>query len=307
MISTGSKSLLAILWMSLIFQYLIKIPIIIFFAYVYENRLSAFYRNLLLVNCLAQVFRLYLLLKHPESLYFSSESVFSFHIRYVSHQLFILIFQQGLFLFILSHIVYKIYKLPNANNLYKRKVFRWNILTIITALVTFSSIAAYYLQNWIAGKLLSLYFSISIELVFLLLFITFRHIPGHLMDFGAESRLLKRFDRSDGLALTDQNFYIPFFSKQYYLTKNASIEDFCGKNGIDRSEEFNELIIAEYQQSFMNLINQYRVAYFVELAKNPEYKNYTLETLALASGFNSRTHLYKPFRKFHGGTPSDLI
>jgi YesN/AraC family two-component response regulator len=59
--------------------------------------------------------------------------------------------------------------------------------------------------------------------------------------------------------------------------------------------------------TFSNLVNKNRVDYFVELVKSPKFKHYSIDALAQEAGFNSRNHLYKPFRKYHGGTPSDFI
>ena len=79
------------------------------------------------------------------------------------------------------------------------------------------------------------------------------------------------------------------------------------QNQIEEREVFNEQIISLYNMSFSNLINQKRVEYFVNLAKDAKYKNYSIEALALESGFSSRTALYKPFKKYHGGTPIEFL
>jgi YesN/AraC family two-component response regulator len=59
--------------------------------------------------------------------------------------------------------------------------------------------------------------------------------------------------------------------------------------------------------SFDELLNKSRVDYFVEIIKKPQFKNYTVEALALEVGFTSRQRFYQPFKKYHGGNPSDLI
>jgi YesN/AraC family two-component response regulator len=59
--------------------------------------------------------------------------------------------------------------------------------------------------------------------------------------------------------------------------------------------------------TFSDLVNKYRVQYFVSIVVLPQNANYTIDALAKMSGFTSRNHLYKPFRKFHGGIPSDFI
>ena len=103
------------------------------------------------------------------------------------------------------------------------------------------------------------------------------------------------------------SIFINIFNNHYYLNKNATIEDFCMQNDIQESDSFNEQVIKSYNLSFANLIQKYRVDYFVEIAKLPKYQNYSIESLANEAGFSSRTSLNKPFKKFHGGTPSDYI
>ena len=62
-----------------------------------------------------------------------------------------------------------------------------------------------------------------------------------------------------------------------------------------------------YSMSFDELVAKSRVEYFVDIIKLPKYKNYTVEALALEVGFSSRQRFYQPFKKYHGGNPSDLI
>ena len=59
--------------------------------------------------------------------------------------------------------------------------------------------------------------------------------------------------------------------------------------------------------TFNDLVNMNRINYFIDIVNTPKYKNYTIDALAKEVGFSSRQHLYKPFKKFHGGNPSDII
>jgi AraC-like DNA-binding protein len=59
--------------------------------------------------------------------------------------------------------------------------------------------------------------------------------------------------------------------------------------------------------TFNDLINKNRVDYFIDIIHNPKYLNFTIDALAREAGFSSRQHLYKPFKKFHGGNPSDIV
>jgi len=135
--------------------------------------------------------------------------------------------------------------------------------------------------------------------------INFRPVFLNSQDF--DIKYFSSFKRSNSLTLTEDNFFKPFFNNHYYLNKYATIEDFCMQNDIQESDSFNEQIIKAYNMSFANLIQKYRVDYFVEIAKLPKYQNYSIESLANEAGFSSRTSLNKPFKKFHGGTPSDYI
>ena len=66
-------------------------------------------------------------------------------------------------------------------------------------------------------------------------------------------------------------------------------------------------IYFKYSLSFDELVNKSRVEYFVEIIKLPKFKDYTIEALALEVGFGSRQRFYQPFKKYHGGNPSDLV
>ncbi len=151
-------------------------------------------------------------------------------------------------------------------------------------------------------------FSLSVYAFFCLsTFVLVIYRPEFLNNHNVSKFDFKRYMRSQDLMLTDQNFYVPFFQDAYFLNSQATIEHFCKQNGIVEFDQFNEQIIQRYQMSFSHLVNQKRIEYFVALAKNPKYSHYSIEALAKESGFNSRTALYKPFKKFHGGTPIDLI
>ena len=91
------------------------------------------------------------------------------------------------------------------------------------------------------------------------------------------------------------------------MKEDATLEQFCSQNGITANDQFQDQILKNYNMSFSNLVNKNRVDYFIELVKSPKFKHYSIDALAKEAGFNSRHHLYKPFRKFHGGTPSDFI
>jgi methylphosphotriester-DNA--protein-cysteine methyltransferase len=115
---------------------------------------------------------------------------------------------------------------------------------------------------------------------------------------GSFKNISKTFSQDDFVKL--------FFIRIYYLNKTAELDDFCISNKINE-EEVKDLVINFYKLSFSDLVNKSRVEYFINLIKTGDNAKLSLESLAQMSGFNSRQHLYKWFKKFHGGSPSDLL
>ena len=102
------------------------------------------------------------------------------------------------------------------------------------------------------------------------------------------------------------DFNFQFFTNFYYKSKTANIEEFSIIMGVSKDILF-KYIYYNYSMSFEELLNKSRVEYFVEIIKDRKFKKYTVEALALEAGFSSRQRFYQPFKKYHGGNPSDLI
>jgi AraC-like DNA-binding protein len=69
----------------------------------------------------------------------------------------------------------------------------------------------------------------------------------------------------------------------------------------------SKAINGHFHKNFFDYINAYRVAYFMDLARQPESKRYTILYLAFESGFNSKSTFNHSFRKATGKTPSQFI
>jgi AraC-like DNA-binding protein len=106
--------------------------------------------------------------------------------------------------------------------------------------------------------------------------------------------------------INEVDFNFHFFTSFYYKNKAADIGDFANIMGVSKEVMF-KYIYFKYSLSFDELVNKSRVEYFVEIVKLPKFKDYTIEALALEVGFASRQRFYQPFKKYHGGNPSDLI
>jgi AraC-like DNA-binding protein len=139
-----------------------------------------------------------------------------------------------------------------------------------------------------------------------LLLLTILYRPNFLNKSSLKIGFGDTFNKSENSPVNNLEFINAFFSNCYYINPDANIKDLSEKLDVSVEILYN-YIFNNYSQSFNDLINQYRIEYFIDIINKPKYHNYTIDALAKEVGFSSRNHLYKPFKKFHGGNPSDLL
>jgi AraC-like DNA-binding protein len=151
-------------------------------------------------------------------------------------------------------------------------------------------------------------FKIFIPVVYALtLLLTILYRPSFINNNGSKISLGHLFNKNDfSVSIKQIDFNFHFFTSFYFKNKTAEINDFSNIMGVSKEIMFN-YIYYTYSMSFDELVNKSRVEYFVEIIKDPKFKNYKVEALALEVGFSSRQRFYLPFKKYHGGNPSDLI
>ena len=93
--------------------------------------------------------------------------------------------------------------------------------------------------------------------------------------------------------------------KELYLNPNLSLET-CAESLQVSSSHLSKVINAQTNQNFSDLINDYRVRYATSLLKNPDFDHYTILSIGLESGFNSKSTFYSAFKKSTGQTPSEF-
>jgi AraC-like DNA-binding protein len=199
-------------------------------------------------------------------------------------------------------LVYLIYQKAEDNNHYYQRIQDWTktlALLEVMAVVLFSVMNS-YLLSYDAGNIILIVIAYTVLLIVL-------YRPRFINTQSIKLVLSRKFNRDEPFSLTDHNFYTPFFIEHYYLKEDATLEQFCAQNQIASNDLLQDQLIRNYNMTFGNLVNKNRVDYFIELVKSSKYTNYSIDALAKEAGFNSRHHLYKPFRKYHGGTPSDFI
>jgi len=199
-------------------------------------------------------------------------------------------------------IAYLIYQKSEKTNHYYQRIRNWTkafVFLELMAVVLFSIMNSFML-SYAGGNIMLIMIAFMVLLIVL-------YRPRFINMQSVKLSLSSNFRKEEGFVLTDLNFYTPFFTNQYYLNEDATLELFCNQNGISSNEQLQDQILKKYNMSFSNLVNKNRVDYFIELVRSPKYSQYSIDALAKEAGFNSRHHLYKPFKKFHGGTPSDFI
>jgi AraC-like DNA-binding protein len=139
---------------------------------------------------------------------------------------------------------------------------------------------------------------------FYLLIILFRPKMMNQTDF--QFSLAGIFKKPTDQVVPFDIFIEVFFTQKYFLSNLTSLDDLSHKTSVS-PDTLNEFLILNYGIGYTDLVNKHRVDYFITLIKKGDFIQYTIETLAIQSGFGSRQSLQKAFKKFHGGTPSDFI
>lgn len=116
----------------------------------------------------------------------------------------------------------------------------------------------------------------------------------------------KSFNKDENYAISQLEFINEFYTKLYFVQQDASLENLAVILKIS-SNDLYKFIYYKYSMTFNDLVNKNRVDYFIDIIHDAKYINYTIDALAKEAGFSSRQHLYKPFKKFHGGNPSDIM
>ncbi len=204
-------------------------------------------------------------------------------------------------LFCLYYIYNILFKF-SYKNIYFKRVQVWTFsffMVIVTQLVIIVFTMIFKIPSDFKSYISTLY---ALTLLLTILYRpSFINKNGSKISFGF---LFNRNDFSSDIKEVDFNFH--FYTNLYYKNKTADITEFSNIMGVSKDIMFNYIYFT-YSMSFDELVNKSRVEYFVEIIKESKYKNYTVEALAMEVGFNSRQRFYQPFKKYHGGNPSDLI
>jgi AraC-like DNA-binding protein len=203
----------------------------------------------------------------------------------------------GIMLYVWYFINYRI----KQKNIYFDKIKIWSSVTIAIVILSLilNTYVPIYKEKTILAHIISLFINYN-----LLLLVFYR--PGFLNRSALKIAFGEKFNQESTYDISTDDFIKEFFTNLYFTDSEASLENLAKKMGIN-SNDLYRFVYNNYSMSFNDLVNKNRVAYFLDIVHNEQYKNYTIDALAKVVGFSSRQHLYKPFKKFHGGNPSDII
>lgn len=91
-----------------------------------------------------------------------------------------------------------------------------------------------------------------------------------------------------------------------YLIETLRISDVAESLGVS-SHQLSHVINKEYQMSFFNLINGFRIEEIKRRLTDEKFSGYTILAIALDTGFNSSASFYRIFKNHTGLTPSQYI
>lgn len=97
-----------------------------------------------------------------------------------------------------------------------------------------------------------------------------------------------------------------FATSKAYLQPNLAISEVSVATGIP-TRDLSYLINAYHKKRFSDYLNQMRLVHFLTQVDASSLDNFTIEAVALASGFSSKTSFYRAFNRFYSCTPSDYF
>lgn len=208
----------------------------------------------------------------------------------------------GIFISLLvPYILIKTLKEHIAHNLYFEQFKKWSYYLIFS--LPFAFFIVIFLSNFNYEERYAT-MSLSLAQLMVLLFILFR--PSFLNQRYSKKWQAVSFNATSKHLVKNDFFNETFYTKLFFLNKNASADELATLLSTT-TEDLHAFVIQHYNMSLVDLINKNRVQYFIDMLTNSKSINDNLDILSQKAGFTSRHHLLKPFKKFHGGSPSDFI
>ncbi|QTD37414.1 AraC family transcriptional regulator [Polaribacter batillariae] len=90
--------------------------------------------------------------------------------------------------------------------------------------------------------------------------------------------------------------------KKLFIEPKLNVDFLANEVNISSNKLSNILKLCT-DKNFNDYINEFRIDFAKELLADPEYRNYTITSIGLESGFNSKSTFFATFKKHTGFTP----
>jgi AraC-like DNA-binding protein len=129
--------------------------------------------------------------------------------------------------------------------------------------------------------------------------------PVTLIKIIKQQKLLKKKDKATEIICRNLENYI--IDNQVFIDKSISLTSLSSALNLS-THKLSSLLNNQYQQSFKDFINSYRIDRIkVQIANPVNLQNFTIESLAYDAGFASRSAFYNSFKKVVGMTPVEYV
>ena len=230
------------------------------------------------------------------------------------HEIFSVLFSLVLLFFIYKLIVKFEKKQSSGKSQIPRVELNWlKYLTLISFVLCLIWVVAIYDELKFGSENVTFYY-----ILWLGMSVTI-YILGHigLYRFGVlkEQKNIQKFSRFHRPIIAVQqefgrNEHIESFEKfikseKNFLDANLSL-DSVAENLLINKSYLSRIINMELEKGFSDYVNELRVEEAKRYMSNPEFKNYTLLSIGLEAGFNSKSAFNSAFKKYTGMTPSQF-
>lgn len=211
------------------------------------------------------------------------------------------------------------------NHLQKIKILNWIRVYNLMILFLFSTLFVHFFLITKVNKVdYSCYVLISSVLIFTVCWLYFKpqlfYDSSEIEEFNLVEEDLKIFASNETknslpmvkeLTPEKKELYLSklesiFDSKKLFLKKDLVIRDISEETGITVNN-LSSLMNSEFNLHFQDYINLKRIEYFKEKINDSDWKDLSLEGMAWASGFKSRTTCFRAFIKHTGKSPSEYF
>jgi AraC-like DNA-binding protein len=173
-------------------------------------------------------------------------------------------------------------------------------IPVLSHLYSFHFIGIVFLFYWLSYKALTQP----------VLFGIVSRAPLPLAEQPAETELAVKYRKSslepDQLSPLFEKVKSALVTRKLFLKPDLTLTDLSAAVDMPK-HQLSQVINTCYSGNFFDLVNDYRVQEFKQLAASPEKKHLSMVGVAQESGFNSKASFYNVFRKKTGMTPTEYL